>query len=357
MQGSGRCEACAVPVVADRAERVRTLAAGVIIDPNISTPLPFAGLSYVDFNLLGTGAQLNAFFGGSYGQLAFSVPSLGGTRWQLAGRAFGIASSYHDRAFSAGREIYAENIRQRPAHASVWLLKPLTPRISIRAGYELDYTRFASSDTTGASFVVPAAQIVHGARFAIDGQRAGWNGSVWWDPAVRSGWREWGTAGTGDYNAGHGTFQRYGLTVARSAVLTPRLGGPARGGLDGRAQTSTVSAGMRLAHSTTACVGILPLSSGSTGAGWLVARLPGRPGRCCGSTPFLIPRWSAIPATGAVSGTIQAQGPRPKGRRRSASSSRLNGDTESAAWTHAARQGRTSSGLAHSRFSDPGGVP
>ncbi|HXG57327.1 MAG TPA: hypothetical protein VNJ03_18245, partial [Vicinamibacterales bacterium] len=59
-----------VPEVAERADRVRTLAAGVIIDPNISRPLPFAGLSYVDFNLFGTGSQLNAFFGGAYGQLA-----------------------------------------------------------------------------------------------------------------------------------------------------------------------------------------------------------------------------------------------------------------------------------------------
>ena len=66
----------ATPEIAGRADRVRTLAAGVIIDPNISVPLPFAGISYVDFNLLDTGTQVNAFFGGTYGQLAFSVPSI-----------------------------------------------------------------------------------------------------------------------------------------------------------------------------------------------------------------------------------------------------------------------------------------
>ena len=48
-----------------RASRVRTLAFGVIVDPNITRPLPFAGLSYLDFNLFGTGAQLNGFFGGT----------------------------------------------------------------------------------------------------------------------------------------------------------------------------------------------------------------------------------------------------------------------------------------------------
>jgi hypothetical protein len=212
-----------IPEVAGRADRVRTLAAGVIVDPNISTPLPFAGLSYVDFNLFGTGAQLNAFFGGSYAQLAFSVPSLGGTRWQLAGRAFGIASSYNDRAFVNGREQYQENIRQRPAHGSVWLLKPLTPRISLRAGYDLDYTHFSPTDVTASAFVVPASAIVHGARLALEGQRGGWQGAIWWNPAIRVGWREWGMVGRGDYDSRHRRFQRYGLSLARSLVLTPRL--------------------------------------------------------------------------------------------------------------------------------------
>ena len=113
------------------ASRVRTLAFGVIVDPNITRPLPFAGLSYLDFNLFGTGAQLNGFFGGTYGQMAFSVPSLRGSRWQLAARAFGIASSYNDRDFEAGREQYDRNVRQRPAFASVWLLRPLTPRLAL----------------------------------------------------------------------------------------------------------------------------------------------------------------------------------------------------------------------------------
>src|SRR6185503_6738011 len=116
--------ATVTPVPAAASQRVRTLALGVIIDPNISRPLPFAGLSYVDFNLFGTGTQLNGFFGGTYGQVAISVPSLGGTRWQLAGRAFAIASSYNDRAFVEGRELYDRDIRQRPAQVAVWALRP-----------------------------------------------------------------------------------------------------------------------------------------------------------------------------------------------------------------------------------------
>ena len=186
-------------VVAGRADRVRTFAFGVIVDPNISQPLPFAGVGYVDFNLFGTGTQFNGFFGGAFGQLAFSVPSISGSRWQLAGRAFGIASAYNDRAFEDGRERYERDIRQRPAQASVWALRPLSSRLTLRLGYDWDYTKFSRSDVTDPLFVVPADQVAHGARVGLDLQRAGWQASAWWAPAWRVGWKPWG------YEAGEGS--------------------------------------------------------------------------------------------------------------------------------------------------------
>ena len=206
----------------EAAERVRTLALGVILDPNISRPLPFAGLSYVDFDLFGTGTQMNGFFGGSFGQLAVAVPSVGRTRWQLGGRAFGIASSYNDRAFIDGREDYEANISQRPAHASAWLLRPLTTRVTVRAVYEFDYTAYGRVSSTAASFLVPASQRAHGLRLGLDGQWARWSASVWWAGARRAGWREWGADG-GEYDARHGGYQRFGATLARAFVPSPRL--------------------------------------------------------------------------------------------------------------------------------------
>jgi hypothetical protein len=217
---SGAGAPAGVAVTEARADRVRTLAAGIIIDPNISIPLPFAGLNYVDFNLFGTGTQLNAFFGGSYAQLAVAVPSVRGSRWQLGGRAFGIASSYNDRSFREGRERFDENVRQRPAHAAVWLLRPLGPRLAIRGGYEVDYTRLRDAPETGADFVVPADQLVHGVRLALEGQRSGWAGSLWWNGARRSGWRSWGSQAA-DYDPSHRDFQRYGATISRATALAP----------------------------------------------------------------------------------------------------------------------------------------
>jgi hypothetical protein len=209
--------------VVKAAERVRTIVAGAIVDPNISNPLPFAGVSYVDFDLFGTGTQFNGFYGGTFGQLAFSVPSIRGTRWQVAGRAFGIASAYNDRSFGDGRERYEENVRQRPAHASVWLVRPLSSRVSVRGGYELDYTHYERADTTDIGFDVPSAQVAHALRLSLDFHQAGWNASAWWAPAIRSGWKPWGWPDRGGYDSRHDDFQRYGFSLGRSAVLNPRL--------------------------------------------------------------------------------------------------------------------------------------
>lgn len=210
--------------IARAAERVRTVVAGAIVDPNISHPLPFAGISYVDFDLFGTGTQFNGFYGGTFGQLALSVPALAGSRWQLAGRAFGIATSFNDRAFVNGKEQYDRNIEQRPLHGSIWVMRPLTPRVSIRAGYELDLVHYSASGTTSSEFMVPAAQVVHALRIGLELHRAGWNASAWWSPAMRTGWRAWGTGGA-EFESRHRDFQRYGVSLARSVVLTPALVG------------------------------------------------------------------------------------------------------------------------------------
>ena len=224
-EGAGQKADAAVVtrVLAGRADRIRTLAFGVIVDPNISVPLPFAGLSYVDFNLFGTGAQFSGFFGGSYGQLAFSAPSIRGTRWQLAGRAFGIATSYNDRAFAGGREQYAQDIRQRPAQAAVWLLRPLTPRSALRLEYDWVYTKFGAADETDPAFVVPRNQSAHALRAGVDVQRSGWQASVWASQARRVGWRAWGLPGAPEYQPRHHTYQRFGASLLRSRALSPRV--------------------------------------------------------------------------------------------------------------------------------------
>ena len=208
--------------VAPRAgERIRTAVFGVLVDPNITVPLPFAGISYVDLNLFDTGTQLNVFFGGSYGQLSWAVPSIAGSAWQAHGRAFAIAARYNDRSFHEGIEEYRENITQRPAHASAGVLRRVSSRLRVRMDYELDYTAFGRADTTDISFVVPANPLVHGFVAALDGESGPWSARVWWNPGVRQEWTPWGVNAS---ERSPRTFQRFGTLVARTMALGRRVG-------------------------------------------------------------------------------------------------------------------------------------
>jgi undecaprenyl-diphosphatase len=214
-------------VAAGKAQRVRTVAVGVLVDPNIDHPLPFAGLSYLDFNFLRTGTQLNAFFGGTFAQLAFAVPSLAGTRLQLHGGGFATVAEYNDRSFRNGIEIYDEDVRQRPARFALGLLHPLGPRWRVRADYELGYTRYRQASFADPAFVPPASTPVHGVRLALEAQQGAWSASLWWGAARRQRWPAWGFPDNPEYGPGAIDFQRYGVEIARSFVFSPRVVGRA----------------------------------------------------------------------------------------------------------------------------------
>lgn len=204
---------------AGKASRVRAMAAGVLVDPGISRPLPFAGLSYVDLDFLGTGAQVDGFFGGLFGRVAWGVPSLAGSRWRAEGSAFAVLASYNDRVFAGGVERYEQDLRQRPARASIGAARPLGAQTRVRVSYELDYTRLSAADTTSAEFVVPVSPVVHGVRLGLETRRGGWTVEAWGSAARRQRWRGWGLAGSEPGGAG---FQRCGASAARSFVLSPR---------------------------------------------------------------------------------------------------------------------------------------
>lgn len=208
--------------VAERSrDHVATAVVGTLFDPNISVPLAFAGISYVDFNLFGTGTQLNAFFGGTYGRLQWATRPFIARRWRLSGDASGVAVAYNDRAFRAGVEHYDENVHQRPAQASFAVVGTIAPPLRVRAAYDLAYTRYTRSDSTAADFVVPASTPVHAARFALEAEHGPWSATTWFTVARRQDWRPWGLTRSSDQLDAR-VFERYGATLARSIVWSPR---------------------------------------------------------------------------------------------------------------------------------------
>src|SRR5205814_1920090 len=124
-------------------------------------------------------------------------------------------------AFEQGLEQYAQNIRQKPASAAVWLLRPLTARTALRVEYDWDYTRFERGDLTSPLFIVPANQNAHGIRVGLDLQHAGWQASVWGSAAARIGWHAWGPAT--DLTPSRPAYERFGASLLRAQSWSPRL--------------------------------------------------------------------------------------------------------------------------------------
>src|SRR6185295_10475445 len=106
-------------------------------------------------------------------------------------------------AFEQGRELYTLDIRQRPAAAAVWVLRPITARSALRFEYDWDYTKFGEGEVMDRAFVVPRNQNAHALRIGLDLQRAGWQASVWGSYARRIGWRQWGLPAASDYRDEH----------------------------------------------------------------------------------------------------------------------------------------------------------
>jgi hypothetical protein len=222
------------PAEGRRVSRVVSLALGALFDPNIDGALPFAGLSYVDFDVLGSGVQVSAFAAGAVVQLAWSTPAWGRGRWQLLGSAFASLVSYNDRVFRGGVEQYDENLRQRPLRASVAVVRPLGARLRARASYELEHTALARSDLTAPDFREPLDHTAHGLRLALEMERGAWSGSLWGSVSRRPRWRPWGFAGARPEPARADDYSRFGGSLGRTFVPAPsmvaRLEAEVRGG-------------------------------------------------------------------------------------------------------------------------------
>lgn len=206
--------------LAGKNDRVRTVALGVTLDPNIDGALPFGGVGYLDLDLFGTGTQVNGFLGVGFIQGSFTVPRLGSSRWQAEGTLLAVLIRYNDRVFRDGVEIYEETLRQRPSRLALGVSRPLTARSRVRLFYELEHNALGISDLTAPGFVAPVSPLAHGARLELELRRGPWTGVLFGSAFHRANWEPWGPA-NGLVHSG-ADYQRYGVSVARTLVTARR---------------------------------------------------------------------------------------------------------------------------------------
>ena len=202
------------------------LAAGVIVDPNITHA---AAVRRVELRGLRSVRHRHAVQRRSSAAATRSSrfrrrrsPARAG-RWPGARSA--IAASYNDRAFVGGMEVYTRDIRQRPRRRRSGRCVRSARARRVRLEYDWDYNRFSRSGVTDPAFVIPRNQNAHGLRAGLDLQRAGLAGIALGEPrASGSAGRGWGVPGSPEDAPAAAVVRavRRG-TLLRTAALSPRV--------------------------------------------------------------------------------------------------------------------------------------
>ena len=135
LKPNDRAEGPAIRSETSAATRIPTVIVGVLVDPNITQPLAVRRPELHRLRSLRHGHAVQRVLRRRLrsGRLERAVA------WRIRNGSSPGAHSpssrrYHDRVFVDGHERYAENLLQRPARADVALVRPLSPRVSLRLG-------------------------------------------------------------------------------------------------------------------------------------------------------------------------------------------------------------------------------
>jgi hypothetical protein len=192
------------------------LLGGVFWDESVDYPLPLAGVNYLDFDVKGTGNQLNVFFAGALLNVAMSDPDLFGSRWNGGANLSGIFFKRTDELYRDGVVVPEEEVESRSSSGSVFVGRPIADFLKLDLTYRLRYDSYSASDDASVDFVVPQDTLTHtfetGLTYAREGYRVGISGSF----NSRSDWEFWGLPENPEYDPGQKDFTRWRATFAKT---------------------------------------------------------------------------------------------------------------------------------------------
>ncbi|MGH9464295.1 MAG: hypothetical protein ACRD0X_01530, partial [Thermoanaerobaculia bacterium] len=194
---------------------------GVLYDDALDYPLPLAGFNYFSFDLRGTGAQANVFFGGVLLDATLSDPDFLGSRFDAGVEAFALAVPFTDEVFDDDEEVPAEEVERRTSNVEFTLGHPLGAYAKLNLEYQLTYTAFGESDDTAPEFVVPEDHFTHTVGLSARYNRAGWRLRLAGDWNRRSDWEAWGLPDQ-PFDPEAEDYLRWGVNAAKSFHL-PRF--------------------------------------------------------------------------------------------------------------------------------------
>ncbi len=196
--------------------------AGLLVDASYDTPLPLAGVYYVDLDANRAGDQTQVLFGGVLLAGSWNRMDLFGTKLEVGADVFGIAVRGNDTTWKGGEKVEAEQVKTRGVFANLNLAWPIVPHLKVAATMGSGYRDFGDSSNTDPSFAVPSDH----ALFRLEGRLildvGGYTLTASYGWYRRSRWEPWGYPGNPDYAPDKDRFRIWDINVAKDFAL-PRF--------------------------------------------------------------------------------------------------------------------------------------
>jgi hypothetical protein len=226
------------------------LLGGALKDNSTDGVVPLAGVNYLNFDLKGTGLQLNAFLAGLVNFVTLSDPDLGGSIVDGTFNAGVSAIKGADKVFSADSELLLEEMETRGQNVSFSVGVPLGKFAKFNFTAAGSYVEFFESDDQQAALTafnaapgnpalelrLPPDHFEYRGTFGVDLNRRGWSLAARATLAGRSEFGEFGlfdqgTGGPVAFDSVSGTYvptaveevredyRRYSLTAKKEWFL------------------------------------------------------------------------------------------------------------------------------------------
>jgi hypothetical protein len=168
------------------------LLGGGFFNKAVEYPIPFVGFDYFDYNIKGSGQQVNFFLAGAANSLTWADPALGNTRLDLSANLSLIAFASADRYFVDGVEREEAEVKSRSQSLSTALGIPMGEFVRLRGRFGLRYENFQQGEDMDGSFIVPTDTLVPSVALELQFTRKGFTATGDVAGFRRLDWEVWG---------------------------------------------------------------------------------------------------------------------------------------------------------------------
>jgi len=190
--------------------------AGLSIDDARDFPVPLAGINYLSFDFLGSGAQFSVFFAGALADIDLAWPRFAGSRWNLGGRLEVTALARTDERFRNGEEVPGEELERRRQRFEITAGRPFGSYTKLDLTYRLEHATFDDKESTSEEFLLPRDVLTETFTTDLSYLRSGYRAGARWAASRRDRWQRWGLPTDTEFSPDHREYNRWRLSLAKS---------------------------------------------------------------------------------------------------------------------------------------------